>query len=86
MLCRRPVGVTRDAEEAQLGPAVFVAMEVNDVKIAALVDTGSAATIISLTFVLQILADQRDQSLKVEGGDTQVNLTPRSRPEELWRP
>ena len=57
------VSVTRDAEETQLGPTVFVDMEVNDVKIAALVDTGSTATIISLPFVLQILADQRDRSL-----------------------
>ena len=52
------VSVTTDAEEAQLSPTVFVDMEVNDFKIAVLVDTGSPATIISLAFVLQILADQ----------------------------
>ena len=57
------VSVTRDAEETQLDPTVFVDMEVNDIKIAALLDTGSPATIISLPFVLQILADERDRSL-----------------------
>jgi len=46
-----------------LGPTVFVDVEVNGVETPALVDTGSPATIISLDFVLQILADQRDRHL-----------------------
>ena len=44
-----------------LGPTVFVSMEVNGVNTNALVDTGSPATIISLEYILQILADQREQ-------------------------
>jgi len=45
----------------QVGPTVFVdVVEVNGVETPALVDT---ATIVSLDFVLQILADQRDRHL-----------------------
>lgn len=47
----------------RLAPTVFVDVSVNDVRTPALVDTGSPATIISLDFVLKILADQRNRSL-----------------------
>jgi hypothetical protein len=58
-------GVLRNVSTAcdgrpHLGP---VDVEVNGVKTTALVDTGSPATIISLDFVLHILADKRDRSL-----------------------
>ena len=55
------VSATDDSERPRLGPTVFVDVEVNEVKTIALVDT--SATIISLDFVLQVLADQRDQRL-----------------------
>lgn len=51
------------AGRPRLGPTVFVEVEVNEVKTHALVNTGSPATIITLDFVLQILAEQRDWRL-----------------------
>ena len=49
-----------------LGPTVFVDVTVNRVKTAALVDTGSRATIFSLDNEMKILASQRDLSIPVK--------------------
>ena len=53
-------------DQSHLGPTVFVDVEVNGVKTTALVDTGSPATIISLDFVMQIVASQRHPSIPIE--------------------
>lgn len=42
---------------AELGPTVFAPISVNGVVAKALVDTGSPATLISLSFILKIFAD-----------------------------
>ena len=55
-----------------LGPTVFVSVEVNGVNTNALVDTGSPATIISLEYILQILADQREQHVPLGQWKKQV--------------
>ena len=55
-----------------LGPTVFVSVEVNGVNTSALVDTGSPATIISLEYILQILADQREQHVPLGQWKKQV--------------
>ena len=52
--------------QPHLGPTVFVDVEVNGAKTTALVDTGSPATIISLDYVMEIMASQRDHTLPVE--------------------
>ena len=43
-----------------LGPSVIVQLGVNGVLTDALVDTGSPATIVSLKFILQVLAESKD--------------------------
>ena len=57
---------TGDAPGARLGPTVFAPIEVNGITAKALIDTGSPATIISLEFVLRVLAEERpsDQILE----------------------
>ena len=57
---------TGDAPGARLGPTVFAPIEVNGITAKALIDTGSPATIISLAFVLRVLAGERssDQTLE----------------------
>ena len=47
------------ANVGRLGPSVFAEIWVNGVPVKALVDTGSPATIVSLDFILDILAAQR---------------------------
>ena len=47
---------------SQLGPTIFTSVEVNGIPTKALVDTGSPATIISLKFVLMVLAGERDST------------------------
>ena len=56
---------TGDSLGARLRPTVFAPIEVNGVTAKALLDTGSPATIVSLAFVLRMLAGERtpDQSL-----------------------
>ena len=60
---------TVDAEEeceasgSRLGPAVFATVGVNGVETKALVDTGSPATIVSLDFVMTVLAKQRKREV-----------------------
>ena len=53
--------VAADCQDSQLGPSVFAEVQVNGVSTKALIDTGSPATIISLDFVLDIFAEQRDR-------------------------
>ena len=57
---------TGDAPGARLGPTVCTPIEVNGITTKALIDTGSPATIISLAFVLRVLAGERtsDQTLE----------------------
>lgn len=59
-------------DQSCLGPTVFVDVIVNGVKTAALVDTGSPATIISLDYVMKILASQRDPSIPVKQWKEQI--------------
>lgn len=79
------VSATEDDGRPRLGPTVLVDVEVNNVKTPALVDTGSPATIISLDFVLKVLAEQRDRSLTPALWKDET-LKKFSVPEvELWR-
>ena len=64
---------------AKLGPTVFAPIAVNGVVAKALVDTGSPATLISLDFILQVFAEQRDPSQTVRQWKEEVRkkfLTP----------
>ena len=54
------VSPTPGSRESTLGPSVIVQLGVNGVLTDALVDTGSPATIVSLKFILQVLADSKD--------------------------
>ena len=53
-------------DSSKLGPSVFTEVRVNRVPAKALVDTGSPATIVSLEFVLDVLAAQRGSQLTPE--------------------
>ena len=53
---------TSEGTVSQLGPTIFTSVKVNGVPTKALVDTGSPATIISLKFVLMVLAGERDST------------------------
>jgi len=53
------VGATKSGSESKLGPTVFAEITVNGTPVNALVDTGSLATIVSLDFVLGVLAKER---------------------------
>ena len=54
------VSPTPGSRECTLGPSVIMQLGVNGVLTDALVDTGSPATIVSLKFILQVLADSKD--------------------------
>ena len=53
------VNKNRESGGKKLGPAVYTEVHVNGVPTRALVDTGSPATIISLDYVMDLLAAQR---------------------------
>ena len=57
---------TPGSSESTLGPSVFVKLGVNGVSTDVLVDTGSPATIVSLKFILKVLADSKDSKQTVE--------------------
>ena len=57
---------TGNTSDARLGPTVFVPIGVNGVIARALIDTGSPATIVSLAFVLRVLAAERPPSQTLE--------------------
>ena len=61
------VAPTPGSSESTLGPSVIVPLGVNGVPTDALVDTGSPATIVSLKFILQVLADSKDSHETAEG-------------------
>ena len=69
-----------------LGPTAFASVSVNGVATKALVDTGSPATIISLKFILKVLAGQKtpNQTAAVEGGGLQKVSDTRYLFTELW--
>ena len=60
------VSPTPGSSESTLGPSVFVNLGVNGVSTDALVDTGSPATIVSLKFILKVLADCKDSQQTAE--------------------
>ena len=54
--------VAADVKGSRLGQTVFSKILVNGVPTRALIDTGSPATIVSLDYVLDIFAEQRDRN------------------------
>ena len=58
--------VAADSQENLLGPTVFVDVLVDGVLAKTLIDTGSPATVISLDFVLDVFAQQRDKGQSPE--------------------
>ena len=58
--------VAADSQENLLGPTVFVDVLVDGVRAKTLIDTGSPATVISLDFVLDVFAQQRDRGQSPE--------------------
>ena len=60
------VSLTTRDKTSKLGPSVFVKLGVNGVLTDALIDTGSPATIVSLQFILGILANSKDDSQTVQ--------------------
>jgi len=58
--------MTVNVQDNLLGPTVFTEIMVDSIPAKALVDTGSPATIISLNFVLDVFAQQRDKTQSPE--------------------
>ena len=74
------VSPTPGSRECTLGPSVIVQLGVNGVLTDALVDTGSPATIVSLKFILQVLADSKDGQQTAEEWRENPSRTCRSVP------